>query len=53
VKKIMMFSNLKKCKTLLLNCIKLHDSNAFSIKLNSYFSFKICMMCKSWENLLN
>jgi hypothetical protein len=51
VKKNLMFIYI--FKTWLLKCIKFHDSNAFSIKLNSYFSIKIWMMCKSWENLLS
>jgi hypothetical protein len=37
MKKIIMFFFFFKFKTSLLECIKLQDSNAFSIKLNKFF----------------
>ncbi len=37
----------KNFKTSLLKSIKLQDSNAFLVKVNSFFFFKILKMCTS------
>jgi hypothetical protein len=40
MRKIIMIFKKTNFKTSLLKCIKLQDSNAFSVKLNSYFFLK-------------
>jgi hypothetical protein len=53
MRKIIMVKKKEKIfKTSLLKCIKLQDSNTFSIKLN-YFILKNIKMCTSWINLLD